>query len=140
MEYSMRSAVHEEMVRTLQHVPGSLQELLFYAAQEEKVASLTPFYGYYLYPREWLHYSLQNEDPLVAELNEAMLIALNAPTLTADPKMNHFFFIAASSNKDEKMKQSISVAFRTTMIFQTYMRLQNKLPFGENDEHLKVYK
>lgn len=138
MKYSIRYAVYEEMLSALKRPPKGLQDLLFHASHNAKVASIAPFYGFYLYPHEWLHYSLQNHDPLVAEMNEAMLIALDAPTLSADPKMVLFFSIAASSNNAEVNKQSLSVAFKTTMLFQTYITLKNKVDLLEQDKQFTM--
>jgi hypothetical protein len=134
MKYSMRSAVYDEMIHSLKRSPNSLQDLLWEASQDEKVASIAPFYGFYLYPQEWLHYSLQNKDPLMAEMNEAMLIALDFPTMEAGPKMLLYFSIAASLNTEEIYKQSLSAAFKTTKLFQTYIHLQNRVSLFEKDK------
>lgn len=140
MKYSMRHAVYEEMLSTLKHAPRSFEELLFHASQNEEAASLAPFYGFYLYPYEWLQVSLQDEDLLVAEINAAMLIALDAPTLQAETNMVQFFFVAASSNHDEARKQSLSVALRTTLLFQTYTQLQNKVSYFADDHEFSMRK
>lgn len=138
MKYSIRYAVYEEMLSVLKRPPLNLQDLLLQASQNVEVASITPFYGFYLYPHEWLHYSLQNHDPLVAEMNEAMLIALDAPTIEADPKMVLYFTIAASPNYEDLCRQSLSVAFKTTMLFQTYIHLQNKVALLKHDKQFTM--
>ncbi|WP_252311974.1 hypothetical protein [Sinobaca sp. H24] len=140
MKYSMRYAVYEEMLAALKRPPNDMEDLLFQASQHAEVARIAPFYGFYLYPHEWLHYSLQKEDPLAAELNLAMLIALDAPTIEADPKMLLYFSIAASSHNSEVNEQSLSVAFKTTMLFQTFIYLQNKVSHLEQNDHFSMRK
>lgn len=140
MKYSMRHAVYEEMLGTMKHAPRSFQELIYYASENEKAASLTPFYGFYLYPYEWMDYSLQNDDLLIAEMNAAMLIALDAPTIQAESHMIHFFSTAASSNNNEASKQSLSVALRTTMLFQMFAHLQNKVAYFADDHQFSMRK
>lgn len=138
MKYSMRCAVYEEMLGSLKRPPTGLQDLLFHASYNEKVARIAPFYGFYLYTHEWLQYSLENHDSFVAEMNEAMLITLDAPTLEADPKMLLYFSIAASPSNDEVYNQSLSVAFKTTILFQMYIHLQNRVAHFEKDEQFTM--
>lgn len=140
MKYSMRCAVYEEMIAALKRPPRGVEDMLLHASYNLKVESIAPFYGYYLYPHEWLHQSLESDSSLLAELNVAMAIALDAPTLEADPKMSLYFSLIASRAKQNVCEHSLPVAFKTTMLFQKYVYLHHKVSLLAEDHSFTIRK